>query len=165
MQNIHDFIQKNPQFIVHGPVPAADLVERLKQDYHAQEMPLELFLPHTIRMQKENAFYYAQDEQIALRMEEIQIKIVRIPITDQTQHYAAKDFTCWSCGEKTDHDGIYVAYEETSGYFYCNSSMLHLELTMARGISEDDIQNKTEKYQEYIGLIKRYIEDYTDLKN
>lgn len=165
LQWIHDFIRKYPQSVVTGPVPVSHIVEKLKRDYNAEEMPLELFLPHNIRMQKENAYYYAQDEQINLRMEDIEIKVVRIPVTDQTRHYTAKDFTSWSVDDTKDSNGIYIAYEEKSNYFYCNSSMLHLELTMARGISESDFRNKTERYREYIALMQRYIENYTDFKN
>lgn len=165
MQWICDFVRKYPQAIITGPVPIAQVIEKLKKDYNAEEMPLDLFRPYGIRMQKENAYYYAQDEQINLRMEDVKIKVVRIPVTDQTRIYTTKDFTCWSVSDVEDRNGIYLAYEEKSGYFYCNSSMLHLELTMARGISESDIRNKSEKYREYISLMQRYIEDYTDLGN
>ena len=165
MQRIHDFTSKNPHDVVTGPIPMSHIIEKLKRDYNAEEMPLELFPTHKIQMQRENAYYYAQDEQIDLQMEDIQIKVVRIPVTDQTKHYTEKDFTVWYANDTKDSNGIYVVYEEKSNYFYCNSSMLHLELTMARGISESDIKNKTEKYREHIGLIQRYIDDYTDLEN
>lgn len=165
MQWIDDFIRKYPQAIVTGPISMSHIIEKLKRDYNAEEMPLEFFLPYGIQMQKENAYYYALDEQINLRKEDIEIKVVRIPVTDQTRQYTAKDFTNWSVRDTEYRNGIYVAYDEKSGYFYCNSSMLHLEITMAKGISEFDIRNKTEKYREYISLMQRYIEDYTDLKN
>lgn len=163
MHWIHDFVRKNPQVIVTGPVSISSIVENLKRDYHAEDMPLKVFTRSTIQMQQRNAYYYAQDEQIDLKMEDVAIKVIRIPVTSQTRHYTEKDFTAWCVHEISDRNGIYMAYEEKANYFYCNSSMLHLELDMARGISASDVKNKTEKYSEYIGLMQRYIEDYMAL--
>ena len=163
MQWIHDFIRKNSQTVVTGPVPVSQIIEELKRDYRAQDVPVESFAPYKIQMQRENAYYYAQDEQLNLQMEDIEIKIVRIPVTSQTRRYTEKDFTSWFVNDAEDRNGIYIVYEKKCNYFYCNSSMLHLELTIARGISAFDISNKTEKYREYAGLMQRYIENYMDL--
>ncbi len=163
LQWIHDFIRKNPQTIVTGWVPVSQIVEELKKDCHAEDMPLDAFAPYKVQMQRDNAYFYAQDEQLSLQMEDIEIKIVRIPVTDQTRRYTEKDFTRWVVHDAEDRNGIYIAYEEKSNYFYCNSSMLHLELSIARGISASDVSNKTEKYREYAGLMQRYIENYMDL--
>lgn len=161
MQWIYDFVRKYPQAIVTGPIPIARVVEKLKRNYNAEEVPSEEFPAFRIRMQTENAYYRALDEKINLQMEDIQIKVIRIPVTDQTRHYTNQDFVSWN----DNTEDIYVVYEEQTGYFYCNSSMLHLEITMARGISEEDVAHKTEKYREYIALMQRYIENYADLEN
>lgn len=159
-----DFLRENPQAVVTGPISIAHIIETLKSDFHAEDMSLTSFTPHGIQMQRQNAYYYAQDEQIDLPMEDVEIKVVRIPVTSQTRKYTQKDFTPWYVHDAKDGNGIYVAYEEKSNYFYCNSGMLHLEITMARGIPESAVKNKTEKYKEYVGLMHRYMTDYTDLK-
>lgn len=164
MQWIQDFIRNCPQIVVSGPVPMAQIIEKLKQDYNAEELPLEQCPPRYLRMYQQNAYYYAQDEKINLSMEDIRIKVLRVPVTDETGQYTEKDFVTWWIEDTEDRTGIYIAYEERCGYFYCNSSKLHLELTLTRGIPEQDIQDKTEKYQEYVCLMKRYIENYTDMK-
>lgn len=161
MQWIYDFIRKYPQVIVTGPVPISCVIEKIKRNYNAEEVSLEHFPAFRIRMQTENAYYYALDEKINLQMEAIQIKVIRIPVTDQIRCYTNKDFVSWN----DNTEDIYVVYEEQTGYSYCNSSMLHLEIKMARGISEEDVTHKTEKYREYIALMQRYIENYTDLEN
>ncbi len=160
MKWIYDYIEKNPESVVVGPVPMAQILEKLKADLHGADVPLASFTPNTIQMQQRNAYYYACDRQMGLRQEDMQLKAVRIPVTDQTRHYAEKDFTHWFVNGSEDGNGIYVIYEERSNYFYCNSSMLHLEMTIARGISEADIANHTERYAEYASLMQRYLEDY-----
>lgn len=162
---IRDFVRKYPQSIVTGPVPLEHIIEKLKRAYNAESIPLEEFPDYQRRIHTQNAYYFAQEEQLDLKMEDIQIKAVRIPVTDLTRHYTEHDFVRWFVGGKDDADGIYVVYENQAGYFYCNSSMLHLEIAIARGISEGDIQNQTETYQQYIRLMQRYIEEYTDFED
>ncbi len=156
---VREFVRKYPQAVVLGPVPIGYLVEKLKRLYRAQEISLEQFPPFRVRMQTENAYYYGRDEQRNVQMEDIQMRAVKVPVTDETVHYTQRDFVSWD-GET---DAIYVFYDEKTGYFYCNSSMLHLELKLAMGISELDAEHKTENYTEYLGLMQRYIEDYMDL--
>ncbi len=159
---IRDFIRNNPQAIVIGPVPIAHLIEKLEREYKAELVSPEVFRPYQIQMQRENAYYYALDEQMNVPMEEIRLKAVRIPVTDQTRHYTEKDFVRWNLNDAAETDDIFVVYEEKTGYFYCNSSMLHLEIKLATGLSQTDVDQKTEKYTEYLGLMQRYIETYTD---
>lgn len=163
MKWIYEFVRKYPQAIVTGPIPLQQVIDRLKKAYGAEEISLEAFSPCQIRMQQENAWYIAQDRQMDLPLDGIQLKAVQLPVTELTRHYTEKDFVPWNAGN--GKNGIYVVYEEQVGYFYCNSSMLHLELTMARGIAESDVTNRTEAYENYIGLMQRYIEDYTDLEH
>lgn len=164
MDSIYNFIKENPNVIVTGIVPISHLIKKLKTSYNAEDVELSSFAPHKIQMYQNNAYYYSQDEKLNLQLDDIEIKVVRIPETSKTKCYIAKDFTQWYIDDTNDNNDIYVVYDEKSNYFYCNSSMLHLELTLARGISESDIKDKTEKYTEYVALMKRYIEDYADLK-
>lgn len=158
MQRIYDV--KSSQSIIIGPKPIREIIEELKNEFHAQDIDPKSFLPHLQGMQKENAYYYAQDEQIDIRLEDIEIKAIRIPVNELTRKYTEKDFTVWSLYDVYDKNSIIVVYEENTNYFYCNSSMLHLEIKLARGISQEDVTNQTENYMEYIGLQKRYLNTY-----
>lgn len=151
------------QEIVIGPKTIREIIDKLKKTFHAQDIDPELFLPYLQRMQKENAYYYAQDEQIDIRMEDIEINAIRIPVSDLTRKYTKKDFTVWSLNDAEDKNGIIVVYEENTNYFYCNSGMLHLEVSLAIGIAESDINGKTKKYLEYVGLMRRYMDTYMSL--
>ncbi len=151
---------KSSDAIIFGPRPIREIIEELKHDFHGQDIDPKSFPPHTCRMQKDNAYFYAQDEQMDIRIEDISIKAIRIPVSDLTRKYTEKDFTVWSICEVYDKNSIIVVYEENTNYFYCNSSMLHLEIKLARGISQEDAENQTEKYSEYIGLRKRYQDAY-----
>lgn len=164
VQTIHDYIREHPQAVVMGPVPLTQVMERLKQEYHGEELPLEVLPPYLQRMHRENACCYARDEHIDLPPEAVRLRLLRIPVTEALRRYTAKDFTAWTVRDAKDREGIYVVYEETAGWFYCNSSMLHLELTLARGISAPDYHDQTEKYSEYMGLMRRYLQDYTHIQ-
>lgn len=153
----HDFIQKQSNAPIIGPVPVAHIVEQLKQEYGAEQASWELVSPHLEQMQAQNAYYYAQDEHLKVTPEEIQVKLLRVPVSDKTRHYTQQDFVRWG----SNSDDIFVVYEAQTNYFYCSSSMLHLEIKLAMGLSTSDLEHKTEHYTEYMGLLRRYIETYT----
>ncbi len=158
MHGIYDV--KASKSIIIGPKPIGEIIEELKSKYHAQDLDPKLFLPHVQKMQRENAYYYAKDEQMDIRLEDISIKAIRIPVSDLTRKYTQKDFTVWSLCDKYDKDSIVVVYEGQTDYFYCNSSMLHLEMKLARGIPQEAVTNQTEGFMEYMGLRKRYLSTY-----
>lgn len=47
---------------------------------------------------------------------------------------------------------VYFLFEENSGYICSNSSRLHIEEKLRRGVSEKDIKEKNVRYQEYIRI-------------
>ena len=141
-------------------VPLEDIIERLKRDYQAAELPQER-IPQR-RMQLDNAYYYGLDEKLDFAEENLCIRAIRIPVTEKTRHYTQKDFIPWGQEENGD---IYVVYEKNLGYFQSNSNKLFLEIAIARGISQADIENKSEKYKEYLWRMQCYLEDYSDLGN
>lgn len=146
--------------IIIGAKPIREIIEKLKKEFHAQDIDPKELPTHLQWMQKENAYYYAQDEHIDIRMEDIEIKAIRIPVNNLTRKYTDKDFTVWSLNDISDKNSIIVVYEEATDYFYCNSSMLHLEIKLAQGISQEAVTNQTENYTEYVGLRKRYLDTY-----
>lgn len=158
MQRIYDG-NSSPSIII-GPKPIREIIQKLKNEFRAQDIDPKILPAYMRRMQKENAYYYAQDEHMVIRMENIEIKAIRIPVSDLTKRYSEKDFTVWTLNDVQDKNGIIVVYEESTNYFYCNSSMLHLEIKLARGISQEAVANQTENYSEYVGLRRRYLDTY-----
>lgn len=156
MQKIYDV--KSSQPIVIGPKPIREIIEKLKVSYQAQVIDTKIFPAYMPKMQQNNAFYYAQDRHMDIQLENINIKAIRIPFNNLTKGYFEKDFTAWTLNDKTDKNGIVVVYDESTNYFYCNSSMLHFEIALARGISQEAVTNQTEDYTEYVCLRKRYLE-------
>ena len=149
--------------IVVGPIPIQEIMEKLKDVYQAQEIDTTVFPAYMLKMQQNNAYYYAQGRHMDIQLEDINIKAIRIPFSNLTKGYFKKDFTAWSLNGKTDKNGIIVVYDENTNYFYCNSSMLHLEINFVRGISQEAVTYQTEDYTEYLGLQKRYLDTYSSL--
>ncbi len=157
---IKDFVRKYPQAVVTGVVPIGNIMEKLKRAYGAEEVPPEQIPSYRVRDHLENAYYYAHDDHPELSREDLSIKELRIPVTEQTRHYTEQDFVPWD--DEGTSGAIYVIYEERTGYFYCNSSKLHLEIAMARGVSQEDVQQQTENYRVYLWQMQNYIETYSD---
>lgn len=51
---------------------------------------------------------------------------------------------------------IYVTIEKESGFFYTDSWMLHEELFIARGVTQEDIKNENKKFLEYLFYLDKH---------
>ena len=150
---IKDFIRKHPNVIVRGSVPYREVVERLKEQYGAVEFPLAE-VP-SMRMHRYNALNLPSNETLRVTEEQLQFSAIKIPITDKSSLYTAKDFV-----PVVGLDGkefIYLVYEEQLRYHYSNSNRLFLEVAVSRGVPEADIENETENYLDYLFYIKCYL--------
>ena len=155
MVNAHDYLEENPTAIVRGLVPITDVVEKIKRETDARDMQVSE-IPN-LRMHRFNAYHLPSNEILNLTEEQLQIKAIRISITDATKHYTAKDFVSMKHSDEDCEDFIYLAYEEQVRYFYSNSNKLFLEAVIARGISENDIVNQTEEYTCYLFYLQCYL--------
>lgn len=157
MINISDYITENPTAIVRGQIPITEVVEKIKKNTNAKDMQVG-DIPN-LRMHRFNAYNLPSNEILNLTEEQLQIKAIRIPIVDTTEHYTAKNFVSM---KHSGEDFIYLAYEEQVRYFYSNSNKLFLEAVLARGISENDIANQTEEYTCYLFYLQSYLEQISN---
>ena len=147
---IRDFVRKHPNVIVRGAVPYSEIVERLKEQYDAVEIPLAE-IP-SMRMHRYNAVNLPSNEALRLTEEQLKFSAIKIPITDKSSLYTTKDYI-----PVVGIDGkefIYLVYEEQLRYHYSNSNRLFLEVAVSRGIPESDIENETEDYLDYLFCVK-----------
>ena len=154
--NINDHIRDNPFAIVRGYVPLAGIIDNLKNKYHAVDMPTD-DIPN-LWMHRFNAVNLPSNETRRLTESQLQIKAIKIPITQETKHYTEKDYRPIYTRDGTEADYMYLAYEEKLRYLYSNSNILFLETVLARGIPEEAIENKTEDYICYLDYLKHYLE-------
>lgn len=150
---IKDYAKKHPDVIVRGSVPYSEIVERLKEQYDAVEIPL-VEVP-SMRMHRYNALNLPANEALRLTEEQLKFSAIKIPVTDKSSLYTAKNFV-----PVVGLDGkefIYLVYEDQVRYHYSNSNRLFLEVVIARGIPEADIENETENYLDYLFYIKCYL--------
>ena len=150
---IKDFVRMHPNVIVRGSVPYSEIVERLKEQYDAVEIPLAE-IP-SMRMHRYNAVNLPSNETLRVTEEQLQFSAIKIPITDKSSLYTAKDFV-----PVVGLDGkefIYLVYEEQLRYHYSNSNRLFLEVAVSRGVPEADIENETENYLDHLFYIKCYL--------
>lgn len=147
---IKDFVRKHPDVIVRGSVPYSEIIERLKEQYDAVEIPLAE-IP-SMRMHRYNAVNLPSNEALRLTEEQLKFSAIKIPITDKSSLYTTKDYI-----PVVGIDGkefIYLVYEEQLRYHYSNSNRLFLEVAVSRGIPESDIENETEDYLDYLFCVK-----------
>ena len=156
MESVFDYLEKNPTALVRGNVPIANIIERIKNRTGASYISKN-DIPN-LRMHRFNAFYLPCNETQHLSEDQLQIKAIKIPITDLTKHYTEKDYVSMNRYNETSEDYIYLAYEEQVRYLYSNSNKLFLEAVLARGISEADITNETEAYICYLSYLKSYLQ-------
>ena len=145
-----DFVRKHPDVIVRGSVPYSEIIERLKEQYDAVEIPLAE-IP-SMRMHRYNAVNLPSNEALRLTEEQLKFSAIKIPITDKSSLYTTKDYI-----PVVGIDGkefIYLVYEEQLRYHYSNSNRLFLEVAVSRGIPESDIENETEDYLDYLFCVK-----------
>lgn len=150
---IKDFVRKHPDVIVRGSVPYSEIIERLKEQYDAVEIPLAE-IP-SMRMHRYNAVNLPSNEALRLTEEQLKFSAIKIPITDKSSLYTTKDYI-----PVVGIDGkefIYLVYEEQLRYHYSNSNRLFLEIAVSRGIPEADIESETENYLDYLFYIKCYL--------
>lgn len=55
-----------------------------------------------------------------------------------------------NCGEST----IYIVFEENTRLFHCNCSKLYIELGIFKGISENDVKNRTTALYQYLSYLE-----------
>lgn len=147
---IKDFVRKHPDVIARGSVPYSEIIERLKEQYDAVEIPLAE-IP-SMRMHRYNAVNLPSNEALRLTEEQLKFSAIKIPITDKSSLYTTKDYI-----PVVGIDGkefIYLVYEEQLRYHYSNSNRLFLEVAVSRGIPESDIENETEDYLDYLFCVK-----------
>lgn len=150
---IKDFVRKHPDVIVRGSVPYSEIVERLKEQYDAVEIPLAE-VP-SMRMHRKNALNLPSNETLRLTEEQLKFKAIKIPIGDKSIHYTTKDYV--QIESIVGQEYIYLVYEEQVRYHNSNSNRLFLEVAIARGVPEADIENETENYLDYLFYIKCYL--------
>ena len=150
---IKDFVRKNPNVIIRGSVPYSEIVKRLEEQYGAVAIPLAE-IP-SMRMHRYNAINLPSNEVLRLTEEQLKFSAIKIPITDKSSLYTAKDFVPVVGLEGKEF--IYLVYEDQVRYHYSNSNRLFLEVAVSRGVPEADIENETENYLDYLFYIKCYL--------
>lgn len=150
---IKDFVRKHPEAIVRGAITYSEIVEKLKQQYGAVEIPLT-DIP-SMRIHFYNAVNLPVNETLGLTEEQLKFKAIKIPITDKSSLYTAKDYV--SVMGMDGKEFIYLVYEDQLRYHYSNSNRLFLEVAVSSGVPEADIENETETYLDYLFYIKCYL--------
>lgn len=147
---IRDFVRKHPDIVVRGSVPYCEIVDKIKQQYDAVEIPLS-DVP-SMRMHRYNAVNLPANEALGLTEEQLEFKAVKIPIANKSLQYTTKDYV--SVVGIDGKEFIYLIFEERVRYHYSNSNRLFLEVAVSRGIPESDIENETEDYLDYLFCVK-----------
>lgn len=156
---IRDYVRKHPTAIVRGYVPFSEIIDKLKNQYHAVDLPLSE--TPSMRMHHFNAVNLPSNEVLCLPVEKLNFKAIKIPITEKSEHYTTKDYRPIALPSDSRSDFIYLIYEEQVGYHYSNSNKLFLEVSLSRGIPQEDIDNGTENYTSYLFYLQCYLE-HTD---
>ena len=156
MTNGYDSVTEHPAAMVRGQIPVAEVVEKIKRETKAEDMQAGE-IPD-LRMHRLNACHLPGNQILNITEEQLQIKAIRVPVTDTTKHYTEKDFVSMRHSTQDREEFIYLAYEEQVGYFYSNSNKLFLEAVLARGISENAIANQTAEYTCYRFYLQSYLE-------
>lgn len=154
-----NMLDKHPAVIVDHPVPLGEIVERLMKQYDAKQFA-SADIP-SLQMHRFNAFYLPSNYELKLAADQLQIKAIKIPISQKTWKYTEKDFVT-RMHEEGDEEYIYLAYEEQVGYHYSNSNMLFLEVALEKGITQKEIDQDTLEYKDYIHYLKSYLELYAE---
>lgn len=116
---IKDFVRTHPDVIVQGSVPYSEIVERLKEQYGAVAIPLAE-IP-SMRMHRYNAINLPANEALRLAEEQLKFSAIKIPITDKSSLYTAKDYV--SVVGMDGKEFIYLVYEDQLRYHYSNSNI------------------------------------------
>lgn len=154
---VKDFVRKYLSALVRGYVPFGNIIDKLKREYNAVDIPTKDI--NNLAMHRFNAVHLPSNEILGLAEDQLRIKAIKIPITAKSQHYTSKNYVPIATSNGSQNDFIYLAYEEQVGYHYSNSSTLFLEVALARGIPEEDIEKETENYTVYLHYLQRYLED------
>jgi hypothetical protein len=134
-------------------VPFEEIIKRIRPECQVEILSTK-DIPH-IRMHRFNAFHLPiNEERLKIAESELQIKGIKLPICSWTEHYIKRNFV-------PEEDGsIYLAYEESVGYAYSNSSKLFLEVMISRGVTKKSVEEKDDEYHDYIGYVEHYMELY-----
>lgn len=133
-----------------------EIIKRIRPECQVEMLSTQ-DIPH-IEMHRFNAFHLPiNKERLKIPANKLQIKGIKIPICCWTECYTKKNFVPEKNGS------IYLAYEERVGYAYSNSSKLFLEIMISRGITKRSVEEKNSEYDDYIGYVKRYMEDYINI--
>lgn len=142
-----EFVQCLPR--EEGCAPLGEIVERLKREYGAVELPEER-IPSLKWVHKFNALHMPENqERLHLAEDQLHIRALQFP---KEAGYASREGNC-------ENDPVYLAFEEQVGYIYSNSNALFLEVEIARGYSRQDIEANTERYNVWKKSCVRYWRD------
>lgn len=150
---IKEFINENPWFLTHRQIPLEEIIAGMKEQLGAVELPQEE-IPQ-LDMHLFNAVHLPRNEELGLQEDRLNIRAVKIPITEETAHYTRRNYV-----PQFPEDYIYLAFETQVGYQYSNSSKLFLETKIARGISQADTAESGENYNCYLFYLKQYVGHY-----
>lgn len=153
----NNVLSRYPAIIVEHPVPMGEIVGRLIKQYDAEQFAAD-DVP-SLQMHRFNAFHLPINDSLKLTMDQLQIQAIKIPIGQKTLKYTEKDFVS-KASEEGDEEYIYLAYEEQVRYHYSNSNMLFLEVALAKGITQKEIDQNTLEYRDYMFYLKSYLELY-----
>lgn len=150
---IKEFVNQNPWFLNHRQIPLEEIIAGMKEHFGALELPREE-IPH-LNMHLFNAVHLPRNEELGLPEDRLNIRALKIPITEKTAHYVRRNYV-----SEFPEDFIYLAFETQVSYTYSNSNKLFLEAKIAQGISQADIDEAGENYNCCLFYLKQYIGHY-----
>lgn len=156
--NESKLLEKYAGLIPKQPVAMRDVVEQLTKKFHATQIEYDE-IP-SLRMHQYNAVHVVKNEKLQLRQDQLQIKAIKIPINAQTESYVIRDFVPRS-DENGEGNYIFLAYEEQVCYCYSNSNKLFLEAKLMSGIAQEERENRTEDWMDFIFYLKTYDSYFT----
>lgn len=100
-----------------------------------------------------NMIHACMNENLKLTEKELNFSIYKIIRNEASELYFSEEKGQYAKQNNRKQPGeklLLVFVEHKSGYFSTNSSKLFLELTIDIGVTQEDIDNKTLRYLEYL---------------
>ena len=137
MKREDNFFSESEIKIVPKPYNYMNLIQFLDSNYNYRERHSDEISDIVLKIFKENCQFWLNKE--CTEFEPVFLEII----------HDAKSEKLFSQNSKRTHR-IILYIERISGYFETNSNMLNQELCLVRGVTEEDIELKNNKYHNYV---------------
>lgn len=131
----------------------------LENRFTLTPLPLSAISPVTLDMESENVLHSHFNPSGQLSTNDLNFLVYKIERTQKSELYFSEKQGQFAnlFLDESQEPLLLVIIEQTTGYFSVNSSRLFLELDVEIGVTKEDEQNQTIRYQEFV-LNKKILE-------